>query len=71
MSAFRFSIVMLLPDARGLAERSVRSWVADQDFAREQFELIVVSNGCEPDVDVHAPPLVFRPIASVPRCHPY
>jgi hypothetical protein len=38
---------MLLPEARGLAERSVRSWTAGQDFARERFEVLVVTNGRE------------------------
>jgi hypothetical protein len=60
MSALRFSIVMLLPDARGVAERSVRSWTTDQDFAHEQFELIAVSNGSEPDLDGRVSPLLRK-----------
>lgn len=58
MTVPRFSVVMLLPDARGIAEQSVRSWSADQDFTRDQFELIVVSNGREPDVETRIRPLL-------------
>lgn len=58
MNARRFSVVMLLPDARGIAERSVRSWTSEQDFARDRFELIVVANGSEPRVESRIAPLL-------------
>src|SRR5688572_3184369 len=56
MTAPRFSVVMLLPEARGLAEQSVRSWTAGQDFARRRLELVAVSDGREPGVETRVPP---------------
>jgi hypothetical protein len=58
MTAPRFSIVMLLPEARGMVERSVRSWTTAQHFARERFELVAVSDGNCPEVEARIPALL-------------
>jgi hypothetical protein len=57
MIAPRFSVVILLPEARGLAERSVRSWV-EQEFARDQFELLVVGDGRDAEAEARIAPVL-------------
>jgi predicted dehydrogenase len=45
------SVILPLPDHRGWAERSVASWLREQTLPAHRFELIVVSDGAEPDVE--------------------
>jgi predicted dehydrogenase/glycosyltransferase involved in cell wall biosynthesis len=45
------SVILPLPDHRGYAADCVRSWVAAQTLAADRFELIVVADGSEPDVE--------------------
>jgi hypothetical protein len=49
--ALEFSVIVTLPDHRGLALECVRSWVLDQGYPREAYELVVVGNGSEPAVE--------------------
>jgi hypothetical protein len=58
MKPIRFTVVILLPEARGLAERCVRSWVSEQDFARDSYEVLVVSDGGEPEIESRIQPLL-------------
>ncbi len=58
MRAPRFSVVMYLPDSRGIAGQSVRSWTEQRDFARDRFELLVMANGSEPETEAQIPPLL-------------
>jgi hypothetical protein len=46
-------IVPLLRD-RGLADRAVRSWAREQTYPRERFEVVAVSDGTRPDLEVAA-----------------
>ena len=45
MTSPRFSVVILLPGARGLAARCVRGWTAGQDFPRDRYEVLVADDG--------------------------
>jgi predicted dehydrogenase len=45
------SVILVLPDHRGWAERAVASWLEDQTLPAHHFELIVVSDGAEPDLE--------------------
>ncbi|MCI0682817.1 MAG: Gfo/Idh/MocA family oxidoreductase [Gemmataceae bacterium] len=46
-----FSIVIPLPDHRGLALDCVASWTQGQTYPRDRFELILLTNSREPDLD--------------------
>ncbi|MBM3982060.1 MAG: hypothetical protein FJ304_17715 [Planctomycetes bacterium] len=60
MTAPRFSVVLHLPDARGIDAQSVRSWVA-QDLARERFEVVAVTDGRDRATERRVPPLLGSP----------
>ena len=45
------SVILPLPDHRGWAERAVASWLEEQTLPADRFELIVVSDGAEPDLE--------------------
>jgi predicted dehydrogenase len=45
------SVILVLPDHRGWAERAVASWLEGQTLPAHRFELIVVSDGAEPDLE--------------------
>ncbi len=45
------SVIVALPDHRGLAIECVESWVREQTYPRERFEVIVVSDGSDPALD--------------------
>jgi predicted dehydrogenase len=49
-----FSVVVPLPDHRGHALDCLRSWTASQDYPGERYEVIVVGNGTEPEVEAEA-----------------
>ena len=49
--ALEYSVIVPLPDHRGHAVECVRSWLRDQGYPREGYEVIVVSNGSEPAED--------------------
>jgi predicted dehydrogenase len=45
------SVVLVLPDHRGWAERAVASWLDEQTLPADRYELIVVSDGADPDLE--------------------
>ncbi|PTL36661.1 hypothetical protein CLG94_02980 [Candidatus Methylomirabilis limnetica] len=45
------SVIVTLPDDRGLAQECVKSWVHGQTYPRERFQLIVVTDGSDPNRD--------------------
>ena len=45
------SVIVALPDHRGLAIECVESWVREQTYPRECFEVIVVTDGSDPGLD--------------------
>ena len=46
-----FSVVFPLPDHRGLALDAVASWTRAQTYPRDRFELVLLSDGSEPELD--------------------
>jgi predicted dehydrogenase len=46
-----FSVVLPLPDHRGHALDCLRSWTVSQDYPGERYEIVVVGNGTEPEVE--------------------
>jgi hypothetical protein len=46
------SVILPLPDHRGWAERAIESWLEEQTLPADRFELIVVSDGADPDLEV-------------------
>lgn len=49
-SSFRFSIIIPLEFHRGQSEECLRRWVKEQDYLREQFEVVAV--GCRFSLDL-------------------
>jgi predicted dehydrogenase len=45
------SVVFPLPDHRGLALDAVASWARGQSYPRDRFELVLLSDGAEPELD--------------------
>jgi predicted dehydrogenase len=45
------SVILPLPDHRGYAAKAVSSWSQGQTFDRDRYEVIVVSDGAEPELD--------------------
>ncbi len=45
------SVIIALPDHRGLAIKSVKSWVQEQTYPRKRFEVIVVTDGSDSNLD--------------------
>jgi predicted dehydrogenase len=55
-----FSVVVPLPDHRGHALDCLRSWTVGQDYPGDRYEVVVVGNGTEPEVEAAAR-AVLRP----------
>jgi predicted dehydrogenase len=45
------SVILVLPDHRGYADRAVASWLEEQTLPGDRFELVVVSDGAEPALE--------------------
>jgi predicted dehydrogenase len=45
------SVILVLPDHRGYAERAVASWLEEQTLPGDRYELVVVSDGAEPALE--------------------
>lgn len=52
------SLVLPIPDHRGLADRSVRSWALEQSLPRDRYEIIVVTDGSQPAVEARVAALL-------------
>jgi hypothetical protein len=46
-----FSVVIPLTDARGDAIEHLRTWTHGQSLTRERYQVVIASDGAEPDVD--------------------
>lgn len=47
----KLSVVVPLPDHRGHAVEAFRSWTQEQTCPREEFEVVVIVDGREPDIE--------------------
>jgi hypothetical protein len=45
------SVILPLPDHRGLAEQSARSWAVEQTLPRDRYEVLVITDGSQPAVE--------------------
>ena len=45
------SVVIPLTDARGDAIEHLRTWTHGQSLARERYQVVIASDGAEPEVD--------------------
>jgi len=54
------SVIIPLLDHRGLAIECVESWVREQTYPRECFEVIVVTDGSDPALDLRVKALLER-----------
>ena len=52
------SLVLPLPDHRGLADRSIRSWAVEQTLPRDRYDVIVVTDGSTPIVEAQVSALL-------------
>lgn len=52
------SVVLPLPDHRGNALRSVRSWAREQSLSRDRYEVLVVADGSDPGLEAAATALL-------------
>ena len=52
------SVVIPLPDHRGQALRSIRSWAKEQSFPRDRYEVIVTTDGSGPELDAQVAALL-------------
>jgi predicted dehydrogenase len=50
-SGLEFSLLITLPDHYGHAVECVRSWTRDQTYPRDRYEVIIIGNGSEPEVE--------------------
>lgn len=48
------TVIISLFAHSGIASRSIMAWAREQTFPRDRYELIVVSDGAEPDVEAEA-----------------
>jgi hypothetical protein len=58
MSQLRLSVVVPLPDHRGHAVEAIRSWTVEQTFPREEYEVVVIRDGREPEVEAEVAKLL-------------
>jgi hypothetical protein len=47
----KISVIIPLPDHRGMALACIESWVQTQRYSREKYEVLVVANGTEPALE--------------------
>jgi hypothetical protein len=52
------SLILPLPDHRGLAGRSIQSWAIEQTLPRDRYELIVLTDGSQPAVEAEVAALL-------------
>lgn len=47
----KISVIIPLPDHRGMAQACVESWVKKQCYSRDKYEVLVLANGTEPALE--------------------